>query len=223
MTVRITADVLRERVTVTDEGCWEYLHSGPGNRGGYRNVGGDWAHRTSYRLYVGPIPAGFEVDHLCVNPPCINPAHLEAVTPAENKRRAFERRTHCGSGHAFAENARLTPTGRECRVCHREREAERKARIRAGLTPQTAVRPEQHGTVTGYYYGCRCETCKAVNAEKSRAARRAGRTVRPEQHGTRTGYQYGCKCEACRGAQAVHTRARRAAALGAAGREDVAA
>lgn len=53
---------------------------------------GTLAHRRSYELVRGPIPEGLELDHLCSNPPCVNPAHLEPVTHAENMRRAAERR-----------------------------------------------------------------------------------------------------------------------------------
>lgn len=46
------------------------------------------AHRWAYEAMVGPIPADLELDHLCRNPPCVNPGHLEPVTSAENLRRA---------------------------------------------------------------------------------------------------------------------------------------
>lgn len=46
------------------------------------------AHRVSYRLFVGPIPEGLVLDHLCRVRRCINPAHLEPVTTAENNRRS---------------------------------------------------------------------------------------------------------------------------------------
>lgn len=50
------------------------------------------AHRVMYERHRGPIPEGLELDHLCVNPPCVNPDHLEPVTRAENLRRMRERR-----------------------------------------------------------------------------------------------------------------------------------
>lgn len=46
------------------------------------------AHRYYYTQRVGPIPDGFEIDHLCRNRCCVNPEHLEAVAPVENKRRS---------------------------------------------------------------------------------------------------------------------------------------
>jgi hypothetical protein len=46
-----------------------------------------YVHRVVYLLEVGQIPDGLELDHLCMNPSCASPAHLEAVTHAENMRR----------------------------------------------------------------------------------------------------------------------------------------
>lgn len=95
------------------------------------------AHRASYEHFIGPIPDGYEVDHLCYTPLCVNPGHLEAVTSAENKRRAAARKTHCKHGHEFTpENTYRGVSGhRSCRACHRTNEARRTAadpeRVRA--------------------------------------------------------------------------------------------
>jgi hypothetical protein len=45
------------------------------------------AHRFAYLEFVGPIPDGLVLDHLCRNKKCVNPDHLEPVTNAENLRR----------------------------------------------------------------------------------------------------------------------------------------
>lgn len=77
------------------------------------------AHRVAYGLYVGPIPRGFAIDHLCRNRSCVNPAHLEPVTLAENNRRK-PRVTHCPRGHEFIpENTREWRGLRFCIACNR--------------------------------------------------------------------------------------------------------
>jgi hypothetical protein len=48
------------------------------------------AHRWHYRQIIGPIPEGLQLDHLCRVRSCVNPDHLEPVTPKENTRRALE-------------------------------------------------------------------------------------------------------------------------------------
>lgn len=75
-------------VEVTATGCWRWL--GHCLSSGYGRVGarGILAHRLAYEELVGPIPDGLEIDHLCRNRGCVNPAHLEPVTHVENLRRA---------------------------------------------------------------------------------------------------------------------------------------
>ncbi|MFJ2650893.1 HNH endonuclease signature motif containing protein [Streptomyces sp. NPDC087420] len=97
------------------------------------------AHRVSYVLAYGEIPAGLQLDHLCRVRHCVAPLHLEAVTNRENVRRGLagavkRAQTHCKRGHEFTpENTRLRPNGtRLCRTCallavHAHRARARKA------------------------------------------------------------------------------------------------
>ena len=81
-----------------------------------------YVHRVMYERYVGIIPDGMEIDHLCCVPLCARPSHLEAVTHAENMRRKAVRITHCVVGHPFdSENTSITTEGkRNCRTCDRD-------------------------------------------------------------------------------------------------------
>lgn len=132
---------LRSHTATNENGCWVWQGSlnpkGYGScRLGKRTA---LAHRASYMVFVGPIPDGLTIDHLCRNRSCINPAHLEAVTHRENLLRghtvtaANAAKTHCVHGHEFTpENTYLGPTGsRACRVCrsaNRRRHFERTGR-----------------------------------------------------------------------------------------------
>lgn len=94
------------------------------------------AHRWIYTALVGPIPDGLTLDHTCHTADlacagsrackhrlCVNPAHLEPVTQAENNRRAAAVRTHCPQGHAYSPDNLLDRAGRgrECKQCNRDR------------------------------------------------------------------------------------------------------
>lgn len=80
------------------------------------------AYRYVYEVEVGPIPAGLELDHLCLNPICVNPAHLEPVTKAENLRRQIRKRSDvCKKGHPLTPANVLTDKrGRRCKTCNHD-------------------------------------------------------------------------------------------------------
>lgn len=81
------------------------------------------AHRWAYVRFRGPIPTGFVLDHLCRVKECVNPWHLEIVTPKENVRRGlWGEMTHCPKGHEFTpENTGCQKNGRYCKQCVRDR------------------------------------------------------------------------------------------------------
>lgn len=89
------------------------------------------AHQVAWEMKHGPIPDGLEPDHLCRVRHCVNDAHLEPVTRAENTRRGGSgavaaarqlAKTHCPQGHPYSgDNLYVTTSGyRKCRTCGRE-------------------------------------------------------------------------------------------------------
>lgn len=110
-----------EKVYMTSE-CWPWL--GNCTHDGYGRLGGVLAHRISYERFVGAIPDGFEIDHLCRNRACVRPDHLELVTHRENMIRRAQLVTHCPRGHEYTpENTyfQRIAGGRVCRQCDRDR------------------------------------------------------------------------------------------------------
>ncbi len=125
MTIRATRPVLDrfvEKFVVGDD-CWEWTAGKTIEGYGlfYYEDRKQCAHRVAYELTVGPIPEGLHLDHLCRNPACVNPDHLEPVTNKVNAQRGlWGMRTHCPAGHEYdeANTYRTAARGhRQCRKC----------------------------------------------------------------------------------------------------------
>lgn len=112
--------------------CWEW--TGRRNKDGYGRFdvtahGAVYTHTYAWEALVGPVPEGLELDHLCRNPACCNPDHLEPVTRKVNTLRGYgpsarhARKTHCPAGHPYDQsNTHLDTRGqRNCRACGRVR------------------------------------------------------------------------------------------------------
>lgn len=145
------------RIVIDEEtGCW--LWQGALGHNGYGRTalrGREFRpHRVTYEHFVGPIPEGLTLDHVChTNDPqcflgndcphrrCCNPEHVEPVTIGDNIRRGTGRLTHCKNGHPFdAANTIQTAKQRQCRECSRERARQWKAANRDEMNARRRAR-----------------------------------------------------------------------------------
>lgn len=105
-------------------------------RDGSKVVGG---HVWSYRKWVGEIPHGMEVDHVCENRRCVNPDHLRLVGRGTNTVRNSGptaknfQKTHCDNGHPLEGDNLLIDSRnyRVCKECQRARQRRYRARQQA--------------------------------------------------------------------------------------------
>lgn len=127
---RTLIDSLSRRIEARSSGgCWEwtgYINPSTGYAMlGTRRVKNErMAYRLMYLVVHGAIPGGRHIDHLCRNRRCVNPYHLEAVTPSINNLRAVAFRTpsgRCRNGHVYTDaTTRFRSNGtRRCLVCRR--------------------------------------------------------------------------------------------------------
>lgn len=144
---RIPAETRFWNMLQKTDGCWPW--TGSRNKKGYGNLMVDrprtmLAHRFSWTIHNGEIPAGMRVLHRCDNPPCVNPAHLFLGTEADN---AADRKAKGRNGDIRGEKhhaARLTN--------------EIVLRIIADTRPHAAVARE---------YGVRPQTIYSIRLGKS--------------------------------------------------------
>lgn len=134
------------KVEKAEGGCWNWIGGRAHQYGIFRlhNTQVKRAHVVSYELVVGAIPDGKELDHVCRNTLCVNPAHLEAVSHAENIRRGLRGRLHaqpetCKNGHALRGKNLIMRRERvseetqvrwRCRLCERDKTRRYRARMK---------------------------------------------------------------------------------------------
>jgi len=146
------ADEMRFMAKVMPEpntGCWFWTGGLKANGYGLFWLGKvTAAHRASYEHFIGPIPDGLQIDHLCSVKCCVNPDHLEPVTAVENIRRAARsgllgvgnrKKTHCPRGHKYTPENTYTYTrkgggpSRYCRACQRTKKRALYWKTKCGL------------------------------------------------------------------------------------------
>lgn len=194
------------KVTSKGEGeCWLWHNPGVSNRGyglfynGERMVA---AHRWLYEQINGPLPRSTVLDHLCRVRSCVNPAHLEPVSPRVNVLRGTglsaknAQKTHCGKGHPLdGDNLYLAQGKRHCRQCRKENN---QARLAARKTmPAPAERthcPQGHpyeGDNLAIEGGKRvCRTCRRAKSARDYAPRSKGKGLPADRTHCPKGHPY---------------------------------
>lgn len=115
-----------DKIFVDPDGCW--IWRGSLTRpypNGYPQAFHHWSngdtklrlvHVWLYEIFIGVIPSNLDLDHLCRERCCCNPAHLEPVTRLENVLRGDVPKDICIYGHK-----RIRGSNRHCPECTRQR------------------------------------------------------------------------------------------------------
>lgn len=187
-----------QKLTIDPQsGCWNWIGFQDGKGYGRVSLLGRPrpAYRVAYEMYCERIPEGMHLDHLCRNPKCCNPDHLEPVTPAENTRRGkaaevardrWLHKSHCKNGHPFSgENLIITEKQRICRTCRtlRKRAYREKLGVKKGRN------------IDGLALGAHA----SIVARKSQTHCKRGHEWTPENTGIQKSGRYCKKCGRARG------------------------
>ena len=134
--------------------CWEwtgYINPKTGYGEGSPSHSGKWfAHRLSYILFVGDIPKGMTIDHICRNRKCVNPNHLRVLSYKENVLCGIgitannAHKEYCPSGHPYlGDNLYVKPDGaRVCRIC--KRLSDKKRRYQRSIKSDASMRRREY-------------------------------------------------------------------------------
>lgn len=147
------------RASVSPEGYGQFWLEGR-----YRG-----AHRVSLSLTGWDIASKYPLDHLCRVRACVNRAHLEQVTDAENNRRAAAAKTHCINGHPYVDIV-IRSGVRVCRICEvegRRRRSGWKGNLPTGERTHCPSGHEYTPENTRVYQGRRyCEECRRIRQRR---------------------------------------------------------